>query len=68
MAKVNSTADKKVKDCIENAISKIGAMPTPFRNYISETSGANYQAIMAAVAACNNLVDALDEAQELIKK
>ena len=43
-------------------------MPTPFRNYISETSGANYPAIMAAVEACNNLVDALDEAQELIKK
>ena len=68
MAKVNKTADQKVRDCIENAINKINAMPTPFRNYINETSGANYQAIMDAVQACNDLVDALDDAQELIKK
>lgn len=68
MAKVDKTADQKVRDCIENAINKINAMPTPFRNYINETSGANYQAIMDAVQACNDLVDALDDAQELIKK
>lgn len=68
MATVDKSADQKVRDCIDDAINKINAMPTPFRNYINETSGANYDAIMAAVKACNDLVDALDEAQELIKK
>lgn len=68
MATVDKSADQKVRDCIDDAINKINAMPTPFRNYINETSGANYDAIMAAVKACNDLVDALDDAQELIKK
>jgi len=68
MAKVDKNADQKVRNCIETAIQKLQAMPTPFRNYINETSGANYEAIMAAVEACNNLVDAIDDAQEIIKK
>ena len=41
-------------------------MPKPFRNYIGETSGPNFIAIQNAVDACNNLVDAIDEAQEII--
>lgn len=64
---VNASADANVKSCIDAALQKVEAMPTPFRNYIGETSGANYDAIQAAVKACNDLVDALDEALEKIK-
>ncbi len=67
MASVNASADANVKSCIDAALQKVEAMPTPFRNYIGETSGANYDAIQAAVKACNDLVDALDEALEKIK-
>ncbi|MGM9802910.1 MAG: imelysin family protein [Muribaculaceae bacterium] len=66
IASRSTAIDNNIKNCISNALSKVEAMPTPFRNYISETSGANYDAIQAAVKACNDLVDALDEAQELI--
>lgn len=67
VASVNTSADANVKSCIDAALQKVEAMPTPFRNYIGETSGANYDAIQAAVKACNDLVDALDEALEKIK-
>lgn len=67
MASVNVSADANVKSCIDAALQKVEAMPTPFRNYIGETSGANYDAIQAAVKACNDLVDALDETLEKIK-
>lgn len=67
MVSVNASADANVKGCIDVALQKVEAMPTPFRNYIGETSGANYDAIQAAVKACNDLVDALDEALEKIK-
>lgn len=67
MVSVNASADANVKSCIDAALQKVEAMPTPFRNYIGETSGANYDAIQAAVKACNDLVDALDEALEKIK-
>ena len=67
VASFSKDADAKVKACIENAIKKAEAIPTPFRNYINETSGANYEKIQAAINACNELVDALDEAQEIIK-
>lgn len=68
VASINKDIDTKVKSCIEDAIKKVEAMPKPFRNYINETSGANYDKIQAAVDACNNLVDALDEASEVINK
>lgn len=67
VASVNSEVDTKVRECINKAISALEAMPTPFRNYINVKSGADYDKIMAAVDACNDLVDALDEAQEIIK-
>lgn len=67
VAGVSAAADTKVKNCIATALQKVEAIPTPFRNYIGETSGANYDAIQAAVKACNDLVDALDEAQEIIR-
>lgn len=68
VATVSKEADEKVKTCIAQAIKAAEAMPTPFRNYINLKSGAEYDRIMAAVEACNNLVEALDEALERIKK
>lgn len=68
VATVSKEADEKVKTCIAQAIKAAEAMPTPFRNYINLKSGAEYDRIMAAVEACNNLVEALDEALEKIKK
>lgn len=68
VASINKDIDTKVKACIEDAIKKVEAMPKPFRNYIKEKSGANYEKIQAAIDACNNLVDALDEASEVINK
>ena len=66
IASINATADNKVKTAIDAAIIAVEAMPKPFRNYIGETSGPNFIAIQNAVDACNNLVDAIDEAQEII--
>lgn len=64
IASLNATADQNVKNAINNAIKKLENLPRPFRNYIGETSGANYLTIQAAIDACNDLVDALDAAQE----
>lgn len=64
IASLNASADQRVRKAIDNAIQKLEALPRPFRNYIGETSGANYEAIQAAINACNDLVDALDAAQE----
>lgn len=66
VATVNREADQKVKTCIDEAIQAVEAMPTPFRNYINQKSGPEYERIMAAIEACNKLVDALDEALELM--
>lgn len=66
VASVSQEADTKVKNCINEAIKATEAMPTPFRNYINLKSGPEYDRIMAAVEACNNLVEALDEAMELM--
>ena len=68
VASKNKSVDAEIRTCIANAISAIEAMPKPFRNYIGEKSGDNYNRIQAAVKACNELVDALDKAQEAIKK
>lgn len=69
VAQLSKSADEKVKACLTDAISKAEAMPTPFRNYILEnTDAASKAKIQAAVDACNALVDALDEAQEIINK
>ena len=64
VASLNAAADQKVRAAIAKAIQRVEALPRPFRNYIGETSGAHYEAIEAAIDACNELVDALDEAQE----
>lgn len=69
ISKLDKNTDEKVKQCIETAILKLEAMPKPFRNYIyADTDAASKALIQAAVDACNDLVDALDEAQELITK
>ncbi len=67
IAEIDSSIDNNVRDAIDAAINAINAMPTPFRNYIFvDTDAADKELIYAAVDACNDLVDALDEAQEII--
>ncbi len=67
IASINSTVDANVKAAIDAAIEALEAMPTPFRNYIyTDTSDADKATINAAVDACNDLVDALDAAQEIL--
>lgn len=61
VASKNKAADEKVRSAISDAIQKLEAMPRPFRNYIGETSGENYNKIQAAIDACNDLVDTIDE-------
>ncbi len=57
----SSSLDATVKDAIENAISKVSALPYPFRNAISDSS--SYSAIDAAMEACEELLAALETAQ-----
>ncbi len=67
VASISSTLDNNVKTAINAAIAAIEAMPTPFRNYIyADTSAADKALINAAIDACNDLVDALDAAQEAV--
>ena len=61
VASKDKGADEKVRQAINEAIQKLEAIPRPFRNYISETSGENYNKIQAAIDACNDLVDTIDE-------
>lgn len=69
VASKSSTIDSNVQAKIAAALSAIDAMPRPFRNYIYDDTDASSKAlIQAAVDACNDLVDALDEAQEAVKK
>jgi len=69
VASLSSSADAKVKEEIEDAIIALKAMPTPFRNYISESTSADDKAkIQEAVDACNDLVSALNAAQEIVNK
>lgn len=69
VASKSSTIDSKVQAKLAAALSAIDAMPRPFRNYIYDDTDASSKAlIQAAVDACNDLVDALDEAQEAVKK
>lgn len=68
VASLNADADKDVRDAIAAAIVAVEGMPTPFRNYIHLTSGAEYDRIMNAVESCNTLVEKLDAAQEVIVK
>ncbi len=69
VASINRQLDQNVKSKIADAIAAIEAMPRPFRSYIStDTPAADKAKINAAVEACNDLVDALDEAQEAVNR
>lgn len=66
VASRNAAADQHIKSALADCLKKMEALPRPFRNYINATSGAEYETIQAAIAACNALVDALDAAQEVL--
>lgn len=66
VASKNKNVDANVQAKIAAAITAIQAMPRPFRSYIDGTDAAATALIQAAVAACNDLVDALDDAQEVV--
>lgn len=69
VASIDMVIDMKVQTAIDAAIKACEAMPKPFRNYIFEnTDAASKDKIKAAIEACNALRDALDEAQEAVKK
>lgn len=69
IASLDKNADAEVKEAIAAAIAALEAMPRPFRNYIyADTDAASKALIQAAVDACNNLVDELDDALEVVKK
>ncbi len=69
VATLDSSLDSKIQTAIADAIAAIEAMPTPFRNYIFETTDeADKALINAAVDACNDLVDLLEEAVEVINE
>ena len=69
VASKSNSIDNDVQTKIAAAITAIEAMPRPFRNYIyTNTDAASKAKIQAAVDACNDLVDALDAAQEAVTK
>ena len=69
VAQIDKAADAAVKAQINATIEALKAIPTPFRNYISETTDAATKAkIEAAIDACNALVESLDAAQEAVVK
>ena len=67
VASKNNGIDANVQAKISAAIAALEALPRPFRNYIYvDTDAASKAKIKAAVDACNDLVDALDAAQEAV--
>lgn len=69
VAQIDKAADAAVKAQLNATIEALKAIPTPFRNYISETTDAATKAkIEAAIDACNALVESLDAAQEAVVK
>ncbi len=62
MKKVDANADTKIRTAIDNAIKEVSIMPAPFRNHLTAAE------TQKAVAACNELMDALDEAITEIQK
>ena len=69
VASHSAAVDADVQAKITAAINALEALPRPFRNYIyTDTDAASKALIKAAVDACNDLVDALDEAQEVVTK
>lgn len=69
VASIDQQSDKQVQEKIEHAISTVDAMPRPFRSYIyKDTDAASKAKIQASIDACNSLVDAINKAQEAVKK
>jgi len=69
VASKDNAADQTVQTRIAATIAALEALPRPFRNYIyTDTDAASKAKIQAAVDACNDLVDALDAAQEAVTK
>ncbi len=69
VASIDQQIDKQVQEKIEHAISTVDAMPRPFRSYIyKDTDAASKAKIQASIDACNSLVDAINKAQEAVKK
>ncbi|MDR1380156.1 MAG: peptidase M75 [Tannerella sp.] len=59
---LNATLDGEIQTAIADAIREIEAMPAPFRDNLTEAASGK------AKAACNALLDKLDEAIELIQE
>ncbi|MDL2319612.1 peptidase M75 [Alistipes sp. OttesenSCG-928-B03] len=59
---LDSALDTQLKAAIEKATTEIEAMPAPFRNNLTKA------ATDAAVNACNDLLDKIDEAIEALYK
>lgn len=59
---LDKTLDSEIQTAIATAISEIEAMPAPFRNNLTESASAS------AKAACNTVMDKLEEAITLIQK
>lgn len=66
IASIDSDLDKRIKDAIDNAQNSISAMREPFASTSTDASMHNVN--FKAIDACNDLVDVLDEAIELISK
>ena len=60
MNKQNATLDRNVREAIDNALNEVSSMPAPFRNHLTKAE------TQKAVDACNNLLDALDDAIEAL--
>jgi len=63
IAEVDSELDANIKAAIVTAINAIEAMPAPFRNNLTWSTNN-----LAALNACNNLMDLLNDAIETIQK
>lgn len=69
LARIDPAADTAVRNQLKATLEAIHALPTPFRSYIAtDTDPAIKARIEAAIDACNDLVSALDQAQEAVTK
>lgn len=68
VALLDKSADADVRNTLATALAALESIPTPFRSYINNEDPAATAKINAAVAACNDLVEALDAAQEILTK
>ncbi len=62
MKKVDANADTKIRTTIDNAIKEVSSIPAPFRNHLKKEESQK------AVDACNELMNALDEAITKLQK